>query len=36
MMGIKEGTWCDEPWVLYATDKLLNTISETSDALYVG
>ena len=24
-MGIKEGTWCDENWVLYATDELLNS-----------
>jgi len=34
-MGIKEGTWCDEHWVLYATDELLNSTSETND-LHVG
>ena len=35
VMGIKEGTWCDEHWVLYTTDKLLNTTSETNDILYI-
>ena len=33
---IKEGTWCDERWVLYPTDDLLNSTSETNNALYVG
>ena len=36
MMDIKEGTWCDEHWVFYATDELLNSTSETNDVLYVG
>ena len=36
VMGIKEGTWYDEHWVLYATDKLLNTTSETNDVVCVG
>ena len=34
--GIKEGLRCDEHWVLYATDELLNTTSETKYVLYVG
>lgn len=25
MMGIKEGTWCSEHWVFYATDESLNS-----------
>ena len=36
VMGIKEGTWCDDHWVSYATDELLNTTFETNDVLYVG
>ena len=36
VMGIKEGVWCYEHWVLYATDELLNSTSETNDVLYVG
>ena len=32
-MGIKEGTWCDKPWVLYTTGKVLNATSETKDVL---
>jgi len=36
VMGIKEGTWSDEHWVLYATNESLNTISKTNDVLYVG
>ena len=36
VMGIKEGTWCNEHWVLYTPDLLLNTTSETNDVLYVG
>ena len=35
-MGIKEGTWCNEHWVLYATDESLNSTSETNKVLYVG
>ena len=31
-MGIKEGMWCDEHWLLYATDELLNTKSGINDA----
>ena len=36
VMGIKEGTCCDEHWVLYATNESLNTTSKTNDVLYVG
>ena len=36
VMGIKEGTCCDEHWVLYATNELLNTTTKTYDVLYVG
>jgi len=32
-MGIKEGTWCDEHWVLYATYKLLSITFEANDVL---
>ena len=35
-MGIKEGTCCDEHWVLYTTNESLNTTSKTNDVLYVG
>ena len=35
LMGTKEGTWCDEHWVLYATDEFLKCTSETNDVLYV-
>ena len=34
VMGIKEGTCCDEHWVLYATNESLNTTSKTNDVLY--
>ena len=34
-MGIKEGMWCNEHWVLYAIDKSLNSTSETNNILYV-
>ena len=34
--GIMEGTWCDEHWVLYTTDELLNSTSEINVVLYVG
>ena len=36
VMGIKEGTCCDEHWVLYATNELLNTTSKANDVLYIG
>ena len=36
VMGIKEGTCCDEYWVLYATNESLNLISESMDVLYGG
>ena len=36
VMGIKEGTCCDEHWVLYAANESLNTTSKTNDVLYVG
>jgi len=29
-MGMKEGTWYDEHWVLYATDESVDTTSETN------
>ena len=35
MMGIKEGTCCDENWVLYVSDESLNSTSETNTILYV-
>ena len=35
VMGIKEGT-CDEHWVLYTTDKSLNSTPETNNTLYVN
>jgi len=34
-MDINEGTWCNEHWVLYATDESLNSTPETNDILYV-
>ena len=34
-MGTKEGTCCDEPWVLYESDESVNSITETNIALYV-
>ena len=36
VIGIKEGTCCDEHWVLCVTDELLNTTSKTNDVLYSG
>ena len=36
VMGIKEGTCCDEHWVLYLTIVSLNTTSKTNDILYSG
>jgi len=35
-MGIKEGMWGDEHWVLYTTNESLDTTSKTNDVLYVG
>ena len=35
VMGTKEGT-CDEHWVLYVSDESLNSIPETSIAVYVN
>ena len=36
VMGIKEGTCCDEHWVLYTINELLNTTTKTNDVPYVG
>lgn len=33
-MGIKEGTYCDEHWVLYVNDKSLNLTTETNITMY--
>ena len=35
VMGIKKGIWCNEHWVLYATDESLNSTSVTNNTLYV-
>ena len=35
VMGIKEGT-CNERWVLYVSDELLNSIPEINTVLYVN
>ena len=34
MVDTKEGILCDEYWVLYATDELVKTTSETNDVMY--
>jgi len=34
-MGIKEGTCCDEHWVLYVSDESLNSTPETNTTLYL-
>ena len=34
-MGVKEGTFYDEPWVLYVSDESLNSF-ETKITLYVN
>jgi len=34
-MRIKEGTYCDEHWVLYVTDESLDSTPETNITLYV-
>ena len=35
-MGIKEGTCCDEHWVLYVSDESLNSTPETNIVLNVN
>ena len=34
LMGIKEGTYCMEHWVLYASNEAWNTTSITKNVLY--
>ena len=34
VMGIKEGTYCMEHWVLYANSESWSTTSKTNDVLY--
>ena len=34
VMGIKEGMYCMEHWVLYANNESWNTTSKTNDVLY--
>ena len=34
VMGIKEGTYCMEHWVLYASNESWNIASKTGDVLY--
>ena len=34
LMGIKEGTYCMEPWVLAANKGSWNTPSKTNDVVY--
>ena len=36
VMAIREGTCCDEHWVLYANNESLNTTSKTNDILCSG
>jgi len=33
-MGIKEGTFCMEHWVLYANNESWNSTSKTNDIMY--
>ena len=35
VMGVKEGT-CDEHWLLYVSDELLNSTPETNITIYVN
>ena len=35
-MDIKEGTGCDEHWVLYVSDESLNSTPEMNIVLYVN
>ena len=34
LMGIKEGTYCTEPWVLAVNKESWNTPSKTNDVVY--
>ena len=34
VMGIKEGTYCMERWVLYPNNESWNTTTKTNDVLY--
>ena len=34
VMGIKEGTYCMEHWVLYTNGESWNTTTKTKDVLY--
>ena len=34
-MGIKEGAYCDEHWVLYVSDGALNSTPKTNITLFV-
>ena len=34
LMGIKEGTYCMEPWVLAANKESWNTPSKANDVVY--
>ena len=36
VMGVKEGTRCNEHWVLYKTDESLTSTSETNYTLNVN
>ena len=36
VMGIKEGTYYDEHWVLYVSDESLSSTPETTATLYVN
>ena len=35
-MGLKEGTYCDEYWVLYVSDESLNSTPKTNITLYAN
>ena len=35
-MAIKENTWCNEHWVLYATDESLNSTPEINNRVHVN
>lgn len=34
VLSIKEGTCCNEHWVLYTNNQALNTTTKTNDVLY--
>ena len=36
VMGIKEGTGCDEHWVLYVSDEPLNSTPEANFTIHVN